>query len=712
MKEVYDIAIIGGGCAGFGAAMYAGRFQMKVAVFADNMGGTITLTDVVENYPGFKKLTGGELAEKLIEHAKEYGITIIEEKVIDVSKKSGVFTLKTEEGTFQAKTVLFSTGTKWRKLGVPGEEKFANKGVHYCALCLPPDEEIVSNSNILKISDVTPITKVLTSDGTYKPIGGFTKRNYKGNLIQIKTRFFTEPVLLTPEHPVLALKVSKGTGVDYWKDFKIGEPYWIEAQKLTENECVIYPIVKEIKDIENFRISDFLDIQVENIDTAIPHKKTHTAKEIKDVIEVTPDFLRLVGYYLAEGSASRHALVFYFNSREQAYIEDVNSLLKNIFGLQPEKKIIQDENVCSIAVYSKIASDLFKALFNKHSFEKSIPHWITLLPSHKQKELVKGYWRGDGTMREKDFTAVTSSRKLAYQIRDILLRLGIIPSIHKRDIRSLNKKKQFIQGRDISFKHDKYHVVVGGQFLDKMSEILDISHPFIQERTQFKQHAWINNERVILPIREIKEIDYEGIVLSLGVEENNNFAAKNFIVHNCDGAMYKGKTIGVVGGSDSSAKEALLLSNYGKKVYIIYRGEKIRPEPVNMTRVQNNPKIEVINRTNVKEIKGNKFMSHVILDNPYKGKKEFPLDALFIEIGHIPLSGLAKKLGVKLNEKGEIIIDRMSQTNLPGVYAAGDVADTEFKQAITGVAEGVTAAYSAYKHLNESGGGKPKKKAR
>src|SRR3989338_9619394 len=145
----------------------------------------------------------------------------------------------------------------------------------------------------------------------------------------------------------------------------------------------------------------------------------------------------------------------------------------------------------------------------------------------------------------------------------------------------------------------------------------------------------------------------------------------------CDAPLFKGKVIGVVGGSDSAAKEALLLAEYGSKVYIIYRGEKIRPEPVNMTRVMNNRKIEIINNTNVKEIKGNKFVSHVVLDKPYKGKKELPLDALFVEIGHIPLSELAKKVGVKLNEKGEIIIDRMARTSVPGIYAAGDVASSE-----------------------------------
>ena len=112
-------------------------------------------------------------------------------------------------------------------------------------------------------------------------------------------------------------------------------------------------------------------------------------------------------------------------------------------------------------------------------------------------------------------------------------------------------------------------------------------------------------------------------------------------------------------------------------------------------------KIEIIPTTNIVEVKGQKYITGVVLDKPYKGKKEFAVDALFIEIGHIALSDLAHKVGVSLNKKGEIMIDRDAQTNVPGFYAAGDVVDTRFKQAITGVAEGVLAVYSAYTFLND-----------
>jgi thioredoxin reductase (NADPH) len=192
----------------------------------------------------------------------------------------------------------------------------------------------------------------------------------------------------------------------------------------------------------------------------------------------------------------------------------------------------------------------------------------------------------------------------------------------------------------------------------------------------------------------------------LGIPGEEEYFGKG--VHTCalcDGAFYKDKIIGVVGGSDSAAKEALLLTQWGKKVYIIYRKENIRPEPVNMTRIMKKVKegkIEIIKNTNVTEVKGEKFVSGVVLDKEYNGSKEFALEALFIEIGHIALSDVAKHLGVKLNKKGEIPINRNAETNVPGVYAAGDVGDTRFKQAITGVAEGVLAVYSAYVYINEN----------
>ena len=171
----------------------------------------------------------------------------------------------------------------------------------------------------------------------------------------------------------------------------------------------------------------------------------------------------------------------------------------------------------------------------------------------------------------------------------------------------------------------------------------------------------------------------------------------------CDGPLFRNKEIAVVGGSDSAAKDALLLSEHAKKVYIIYRGEEIHPEPINLGRIKKNKKIEIINNANVIEIKGNELMKSVVLDRAFKGKKELMIEGLFVAIGHIALSDLAKNLGVNLNKEGEIKINHMtSETNIPGIFAAGDVTDKQFKQLITGVADGCTAAYSAYEYISKN----------
>jgi thioredoxin reductase (NADPH) len=184
----------------------------------------------------------------------------------------------------------------------------------------------------------------------------------------------------------------------------------------------------------------------------------------------------------------------------------------------------------------------------------------------------------------------------------------------------------------------------------------------------------------------------------LGIPGEEEFAGRGVsYCATCDGPFFKDKVVCVIGGSDSAAKEALFLAQNAKKVYILYRGKEIRAEPINKKRVYENEKIEIIYDTNVAEIKGENSVRAVIFDNG----KEFKVDGVFIEIGSNPNSDLAKRIGVNTNEKGEIMINRKSETNIPGIFAAGDVADAPFKQAITGVAEGVIAAYSAFDYLKE-----------
>jgi thioredoxin reductase (NADPH) len=170
----------------------------------------------------------------------------------------------------------------------------------------------------------------------------------------------------------------------------------------------------------------------------------------------------------------------------------------------------------------------------------------------------------------------------------------------------------------------------------------------------------------------------------------------------CDGPLYQDKVVAVVGGGDSAAKEALLLATYAHRVLIINRKEDIAPEPVNYDRVRAESRIEVVNHTNVERIEGERKVEAVAVDRPLRGSQRLVVDAVFGAIGSTPLSGLAASLGVQLNSRREIVIDHQScATSVAGVFAAGDVVDSGFKQAIVGAAQGVVAAHSAYEYVHQ-----------
>jgi len=183
----------------------------------------------------------------------------------------------------------------------------------------------------------------------------------------------------------------------------------------------------------------------------------------------------------------------------------------------------------------------------------------------------------------------------------------------------------------------------------------------------------------------------------LGIESESQFKGKGVsYCATCDGMFFRNKIVGVVGGGDSAIKDAIVLAQHSSKVYIFVRS-KLRAEPANIKQLDKFDNIEIITGVNIKEIKGDNLVKSVDLDNG----KNIELNGLFIAIGLIPQSELTKKIQVKTNEFGEIIVDRDSKTNQKGVYAAGDVTDNSWKQAIMASAQGSMAAHSAYEYIQK-----------
>ena len=167
----------------------------------------------------------------------------------------------------------------------------------------------------------------------------------------------------------------------------------------------------------------------------------------------------------------------------------------------------------------------------------------------------------------------------------------------------------------------------------------------------------------------------------------------------CDGAMYEGKVIGVVGGGNSALEEAQFLSRFAEKVLIIRRHDYFNGEQKSVDEVEANPKIEIMYNYDLVDVNGDNFMDSAIIRNTKTGEeKEIEMKAVFGYIGTEPKTDLFKQ-DIKLDKQGYIITDENMNTNVRGVYAAGDVRAKRYRQITTAVSDGTIAALEAEKYI-------------
>jgi thioredoxin reductase (NADPH) len=169
----------------------------------------------------------------------------------------------------------------------------------------------------------------------------------------------------------------------------------------------------------------------------------------------------------------------------------------------------------------------------------------------------------------------------------------------------------------------------------------------------------------------------------------------------CDGWFFKGKNVAVVGGGDSALEEALFLTRYVENIYLIHRRDEFRAGALLQKRILENKKIKLVLNTVVKAIKGNGKVNSLDIENVKTGQQEtLPIDGIFVFIGHKPNNDLYKGQ-LEIDEKGFIVVDKKMQTNIHGVFAAGEAADSIFKQVITSAGMGAAAAIEASRYLEE-----------
>ncbi|MGD2155508.1 MAG: thioredoxin-disulfide reductase [Anaerolineales bacterium] len=170
----------------------------------------------------------------------------------------------------------------------------------------------------------------------------------------------------------------------------------------------------------------------------------------------------------------------------------------------------------------------------------------------------------------------------------------------------------------------------------------------------------------------------------------------------CDGHFFKEKEVYVVGGGDSALEEGLFLTRYANKVTVIHRRDELRAGAILQKRAFNNEKVDFVWDTVVTKISGNGVVNRVQLENKKTNEqREEDIDGVFIFIGHIPNTDLFEGQ-LEMDDRNYLVVDRYMHTNVPGVFAAGEVADPHFRQVVTSAGMGAAAAMEAVHFLDEN----------
>ncbi|WP_029699452.1 thioredoxin-disulfide reductase [Clostridium sp. Ade.TY] len=251
--------------------------------------------------------------------------------------------------------------------------------------------------------------------------------------------------------------------------------------------------------------------------------------------------------------------------------------------------------------------------------------------------------------------------------------------------------------------------ISGAELSDIMQQQAEELGTNIDEFDIIENVKFDENEKIV----ETEEFIYKpkAVIIATGaspkklpIKNEEKFSGKG--VHYCavcDGAMYQDKVIAIVGGGNTALEEAIFLTNFAKKVYIIRRYDYFRGEKAVLEEVEKNEKIEILYNEDLIAVEGNDFVEKGIIKNTLTGEeKEIKIEAVFGSIGHDPMVNLFKDY-INLSKGNYIITDENMRTNIPGVYAVGDVRDKEYRQITTAVADGTIAALEAEKYIKKLG---------
>jgi len=442
-----------------------------------------------------------------------------------------------------------------------------SRQIFHCFGCFPARSLIKTEKGYHNIEEIEKGNMVLTSRGRFRPVVRTLGRPYEGDLINIRVRKSNEITSLTTDHQVFVIKTknckyqgrqtricqwncNRHCPAKYYLNYKIEK---IPASQLKVNDYLLFPVNQEIKEIKIIDLEKFYNKKISNFGPTI--------KKIPTKIQVDDNFLKLLGYYIAEGSNHRAYIRFSLGNKEINFAEEIKTLIENIFHIKTSIHVRKDKSGIEVSACNAKLANIFENLCGKYAKNKHIPFTFQYLPLKKEKTILEAIWKGDGYTKEvngckrkrQSKVITTISLTLAEQLRDILLRAKIAPTFRvekeKIDKRGVHHKESFIICWEDSYK-------------------LNFS--------QFYEDKEKNTFYWISPITSISRKYFKGSVYNLTVADDHSYVASNFVVGNCGAG---GDIVGFLMKIENiEFKEALKILADKAGVKLIYESPEVNSQ--------------------------------------------------------------------------------------------------------------------------------------
>lgn len=406
--------------------------------------------------------------------------------------------------------------------------------------CFPGESLVWTDVGMIPIKDISIGDKVLTQNGQYNRVLATDKKISGERMVSFDAPYMINGEFsCTENHKIFGMKKYHPSSV---KNYNF--PEWIYAKDLEKSDFVHIPFNKDINPQKFITISDFVDLNEINYEideTGLIRKLTvdpahrssrydNRCKGVENEITLTPEFLRLLGYYLAEGYSGPDCVSLTFNANETEFIEDVKNICRSTFSeLYLSVNSNEKDNSIKLVLHSISLALFFKAIVGSGFNKKFINDFIMKLPYELQEQLLIGVMRGDGCVHKNGVTLGMSNRNLIMQLAQIMLRGGLYPTLAKKlPTETPTGIKQF-SAKEVSFSiflgsSGNYHFI---EMIGKgiMPPKRKLNRGMYSKYLNGEYFVRIRNVNITSPTVDP--------VYDIQVDNNQSFTVNGVCVHNC-----------------------------------------------------------------------------------------------------------------------------------------------------------------------------------